>query len=190
MSRPPQLLALLPLIAALAAVSCSSDGDMMSGGDEAIPCAADVDCDDGLFCNGVERCEMDRCTAGTPPCTTACSESSRVCSSIVTFEVEGFTTTLGAGCFALGPPFASAGSSVAINTAPPALTIGQAFPGEIVSVQQEFRQDSTAAGGFGYSCTFAARVLADGVEIGSDGCVTSSAQGTLSCSATIQTTIP
>lgn len=30
-------------------------------------CASDTDCDDGLACNGVERCELGSCVAGAPP---------------------------------------------------------------------------------------------------------------------------
>lgn len=31
-------------------------------------CAEDADCDDGRFCNGVERCAVGRCEAGAEPC--------------------------------------------------------------------------------------------------------------------------
>ncbi|MFW6086115.1 MAG: MopE-related protein [Myxococcota bacterium] len=38
------------------------------GGLDAGPCTRDEDCDDGVFCNGVETCDVDegRCVAGTP----------------------------------------------------------------------------------------------------------------------------
>ncbi len=32
------------------------------------PCETDADCDDGLFCNGAERCSEGQCEAGAPPC--------------------------------------------------------------------------------------------------------------------------
>ncbi len=43
-------------------------------------------CDDGVFCNGAERCEMTGCRSGGPPCDDgnpctmdSCDEASRVC---------------------------------------------------------------------------------------------------------------
>jgi len=56
-------------------------------------CSADADCDDGLFCNGAERCipsdpsaGANGCVAGTNPCISPC-----VCS-------EGTKSCGGAGC--------------------------------------------------------------------------------------------
>lgn len=50
------------------------------------PCASDVQCDDGCFCNGVERCADEVCVAGTEPCRDTiectidgCDESVRSC---------------------------------------------------------------------------------------------------------------
>ncbi|MBN2495734.1 MAG: hypothetical protein JXR96_14165 [Deltaproteobacteria bacterium] len=39
-------------------------------------CALDADCDDGVFCNGEERCEGDLCAGGALPCDDglACSD--------------------------------------------------------------------------------------------------------------------
>jgi hypothetical protein len=57
------------------------------GRDAAPTCTEDVDCEDGLFCNGEARCTEGRCVAGTPPacddslaCTRDfCSEELRAC---------------------------------------------------------------------------------------------------------------
>jgi len=53
-----------------------SFGDNWSGGDLAaiggLPgCTGDLDCDDGLFCNGAETCDLgsSTCLAGTDPCS-------------------------------------------------------------------------------------------------------------------------
>jgi YD repeat-containing protein len=45
------------------------------------PCVADTDCDDGLFCNGAERCLDGVCTAGTTPCSgdQLCNEQTDSC---------------------------------------------------------------------------------------------------------------
>lgn len=49
-------------------------------------CALDAVCDDGAFCNGVERCERERCVAGSDPCDDGarctadrCDEEGRRC---------------------------------------------------------------------------------------------------------------
>jgi len=165
---------------------------MSDGNDDPMACEIGPDCDDGLFCNGVELCEMALCAPGTPPCPVACAEAADACLATVTLEVQGFTTTLGAGCFAVGMPYVSGASSVDIVPPPPpaSLPLGEALTGQVVSVQQDFRQDSTAAGGFGYACTFTARVLADGVEFGTGDCDTDSDQGVLSCTATLDALVP
>jgi len=53
-------------------------------------CTIDTDCDDGLFCNGVEVCSTGTCIAGTPPCSDSiactddlCDETSDACSGSV-----------------------------------------------------------------------------------------------------------
>jgi hypothetical protein len=69
-----------------------SDAPDASGGpdvgrDAAPTCAEDVDCEDGLFCNGESQCSDGRCVAGPPPtcddslaCTRDfCSEELRAC---------------------------------------------------------------------------------------------------------------
>ncbi|MCP4249428.1 MAG: hypothetical protein GY778_20490 [bacterium] len=43
-------------------------------------CAADAECDDGLFCNGVEVCLAGTCEAGTDPCPgQTCDETGDAC---------------------------------------------------------------------------------------------------------------
>jgi len=44
-------------------------------------CSADRDCDDGLYCNGAERCLLGVCAASTKPCGDGqiCSESTDTC---------------------------------------------------------------------------------------------------------------
>jgi hypothetical protein len=54
------------------------------------PCTGDEDCDDGLFCNGPERCITGSCTPGTPPscadaldCTDdSCDEAVDACRNV------------------------------------------------------------------------------------------------------------
>jgi hypothetical protein len=51
-------------------------------------CTIDADCDDGLFCNGVETCDAPNCTCepGTDPCPTdtTCNEDTDSCDPILT----------------------------------------------------------------------------------------------------------
>jgi len=44
-------------------------------------CASDAECNDGVFCNGIERCAAAGCIAGTPPCNAGqrCDEGHRGC---------------------------------------------------------------------------------------------------------------
>lgn len=43
-------------------------------------CGKDADCNDGVFCNGVERCVSERCTKGKSPCEDVrCVEASKTC---------------------------------------------------------------------------------------------------------------
>ncbi len=41
--------------------------------------ASTCDCDDGVFCNGVESCVAGVCQAGTPPCAGTCIEDTNEC---------------------------------------------------------------------------------------------------------------
>lgn len=66
-------------ILALSSAGCGLTLDLQppdEGFDASVPpgdggaereCRADGDCDDGLFCNGVERCRAGACTPGVPP---------------------------------------------------------------------------------------------------------------------------
>ncbi len=95
MNRPLGRVSRASLLCALcfSLVGCGDDNapDMM---DAAIdgrmgPCAADAECDDGVFCNGAETCSAGACVAGTPPdcddgmaCTTdRCDEATARCVS-------------------------------------------------------------------------------------------------------------
>ena len=43
-------------------------------------CSVDNDCNDGVFCNGVESCFANRCQAGSAPCEYRwCNEHDRRC---------------------------------------------------------------------------------------------------------------
>lgn len=57
---------------------CDEDTDTCGSG-----CTTDADCDDGLFCNGVETCDVSSgfCVAGASPCAVdeACDEGSDIC---------------------------------------------------------------------------------------------------------------
>jgi len=50
----------------VSSLSVLSTNDVFTCG----PCASNADCDDGLFCNGAERCDLatSACRPGTPPC--------------------------------------------------------------------------------------------------------------------------
>jgi hypothetical protein len=62
-----------------------------SGGEaEPQPCTEDAECDDGLYCNGVEQCVEKECAAGSEPCSSAdpdhcasaCDESNDECGHV------------------------------------------------------------------------------------------------------------
>ena len=52
-------------------------------GDRCVGCVTDATCSDGQFCNGAERCVMNICGTGTPPCgnTATCIEATDSCAS-------------------------------------------------------------------------------------------------------------
>ncbi len=99
--------AVLCLLAAFA-VGCGGSPEPVDGGetdsasdasvDGGATCTRDAECDDGLFCNGVERCTGGRCGAGTvPDCADAiactrdeCSEDRRTClHSVPDMDTDG-----------------------------------------------------------------------------------------------------
>ncbi|MCA9614697.1 MAG: hypothetical protein KC586_18200, partial [Myxococcales bacterium] len=72
------------------------DGDVFTvdGGDGR--CSDDLDCSDGVFCNGAERCDRDApsanergCVAGTTPCPDGCDEVSDTCVSCDVPDADG-----------------------------------------------------------------------------------------------------
>ena len=78
------------VIAVVSGFGCGGGGSVPS--DAASPdaprtCESDLACNDGLFCNGTERCDPDAsgadergCVAGVPACETAtCDEAARAC---------------------------------------------------------------------------------------------------------------
>jgi hypothetical protein len=54
------------LLAVLATACASADGGVSPGGDSTGPCQSDVECDDGVFCNGAEVCRAGTCAEGAP----------------------------------------------------------------------------------------------------------------------------
>lgn len=59
--------------------------------DAAQRCASDGECDDGRFCNGVERCLDGTCVAGASPCGpgTNCDEESERCALGCDIDADG-----------------------------------------------------------------------------------------------------
>ena len=63
-------------------------------------CTADAECDDGVYCNGVETCDLEAgCQPGSDPCeeNERCSEEDNTCTSAIDIEAS-----IIAGC---GAPF-------------------------------------------------------------------------------------
>ncbi len=53
-------------------------------------CVSDVECDDAIFCNGVERCRGGVCESGSPPCpATMCNGAARRCEGCVDADGDG-----------------------------------------------------------------------------------------------------
>ncbi|MCA9577930.1 MAG: hypothetical protein KC668_20990 [Myxococcales bacterium] len=89
---PPSLVLAALLAAGTLNAGCGGGTPPPTGEDAGMVvddrCEANVDCDDGVFCNGTERCapanmEADArgCVAATPPCLTGqtCSEAALTC---------------------------------------------------------------------------------------------------------------
>ncbi|MCB9616477.1 MAG: SUMF1/EgtB/PvdO family nonheme iron enzyme [Sandaracinus sp.] len=74
------------LSSVLFALAACQDPAAPPPSDAASVCAADTDCDDGLFCTGVERCDATAssadargCVVGATPCADRCDETADVC---------------------------------------------------------------------------------------------------------------
>ena len=62
-------------------------------------CLIDAECDDGLFCNGLETCVLGLCEAGAPPCSV-CDEPTDQCGSRVFVSSASYDGDFdGAGAF-------------------------------------------------------------------------------------------
>jgi len=94
--------------------ACSDDGDPCTddvcdgAGGCAHPqvpgcCNADVNCDDGLFCNGLEHCKSGTCVAGLMPCASedVCDETNGKCSSVDSPSLCGNGADISAAIFPL-----------------------------------------------------------------------------------------
>jgi hypothetical protein len=87
---------------------CNPDGGPDSGGFEGgAPCAKNLDCDDGLWCNGPEQCTAGKCApALDTPCNShssciqdTCTEATKQCSSVALAPQDGDGDTyLDFGC--------------------------------------------------------------------------------------------
>ena len=72
------------LILFLFSAACGDDGNNGSADasidGSAMTCESSAQCDDGLFCNGSERCQDQRCVSDEPPCgSNECDERTRTC---------------------------------------------------------------------------------------------------------------
>lgn len=73
---------LIGILVFVGVIGCGDDDIAMdAGGADVGPCTTDLQCDDGLFCNGAEACQSDMCTSGEAPCSAgqACSEALSAC---------------------------------------------------------------------------------------------------------------
>lgn len=62
---------LVVLFAVSTMLGACSDGNGPTGGDAAMPCLDDIECIDGVFCNGRERCEPESAVADARGCLPA-----------------------------------------------------------------------------------------------------------------------
>ncbi|MBX3251039.1 MAG: putative metal-binding motif-containing protein, partial [Myxococcales bacterium] len=85
------------------AIACGDDdapaGDDGGTEDASARCSVDLDCDDGTYCNGAERCapgnadaDARGCIAGTRPCADAegCDEGMRACLECPDADGDGY----------------------------------------------------------------------------------------------------
>jgi subtilisin len=73
---------------------CADDPDgiqepLLMVAEPAPPCLFDAECDDGLFCNGIELCDQGTCIAGAAPCgdgidctVDSCDELAQTCNYV------------------------------------------------------------------------------------------------------------
>lgn len=75
--------AFLPaLVLGLVVFGCGGDPTTSPPGDAGRTCSTPTDCDDGVFCNGVEVCVAMACGAGSAPCSGGvCVEAIGACQS-------------------------------------------------------------------------------------------------------------
>lgn len=61
--------------------ACASKSDLAAASEPPPPeCRTDRDCNDGVWCNGVEQCNAGACAPGRPPCgSNQCWEESDQC---------------------------------------------------------------------------------------------------------------
>ncbi len=82
---------------ALAASGCADAPNGGAGADSTMPCMGDGDCDDGLFCDGEERCmpaapaaDARGCLhSATMPCSGACDEVADRCADCLDADADG-----------------------------------------------------------------------------------------------------
>src|SRR5688500_15100271 len=79
------------LVAICFAAGCGGDGGPGPGGTADAGrsdtgggglCLEDIECDDGAFCNGPERCTGAGCRPGEAPCAGACDEALNTCGEV------------------------------------------------------------------------------------------------------------
>ncbi len=86
-------------------------------------CQTNADCEDGIFCNGAERCAGGTCVPGTAPCnpqTQICEEgsSAAICIDIITFTLAADDRLVGTGGddIFVAPLIFDAGSGVQLSS--------------------------------------------------------------------------
>ncbi len=64
------------------------------------PCVGNADCEDGVFCNGAERCVDNTCASGPAPCSAGetCDEVNGTC-----LRAGSMCGVMGSGCGPTGP---------------------------------------------------------------------------------------
>ena len=80
-----------------------------------VECEVDTDCDDGLFCNGVETCVANECVPGTPPCPPdwVCDEGLDECFPVGS-ECVDFEDLADGTEYAVGDTFTDSGVTVTV----------------------------------------------------------------------------